>query len=299
MKKLITLAFVCIMGLFVLTGCSGKTKEEKALEEIKQQIVQEASDSLSRSKTKSEEREERQKLKKELDELYNPQLQAEYDAMIAAVTPEDTMAHGDRYNELIQERNDRGRELEVSWSGRSSYQPIDRSYLSKALFLSAKKYGEFDEYKIYHTGESFFQGDRPDTLLLMCTNNDENNGWSELVFVHEDFSACRLVCRDSIGAGNGLEITNISDSHLEICAIYQDWAYYLFDITDAEAALLDKSTGYSDSDEYSSKVKALFPGEERMGRTYTYEPAWGDTLEDLNKMIIKNSEFGAASSSHQ
>ena len=299
MKKATLWMMVTMMCLSVLTGCGGKTAEQQAVEEIRQQMQKEAADYQDRTRSKAQEREEKQKVREELNAYYNPLLQAEYDAMIAADTPEDTMAHGDRYNELIEERDALGKEAGIVWSGRSSYNPIDRSYVSKAMFLSAKEYSDYDEYTVYHRGASLTQGGRPDTLLLMYAKKDTNDNWTELMFIREDFSSCRLAFGDYIDSYGPCEITNISDSYLELCAINLDWTYFLFDISGSKAVLVDKSSDHSDDDGYRVKVEAAFPYEERMGESYDYKPAEDDTLEGLNKMIIKNSEFGAASQSYQ
>ena len=318
MKKLIAILIMVVVCASLFTGCgSKKSEEQQAREEIQQhlqeeaaadgvdlqaEIEKEASEAYAAMDARAQEREAKQASKEELDSYYNPLLQAEYDALIAATTAEDTMAHGQRYNELIEERNARGEESGISWSGRSSYLLIDASYISKAMFLSAEKYSDYDEYAVYHTGDSTFRAGKPDTLLLMYAkkyNSDSwSHDWSEVVFIQEDFFVCRLTLSDYFDSDCYYEITNISSSYVELCALNLDWSYYLFDITGTEAVLTEKSTDYSDSEAYKSKVAAMIPNEEKMSESNDYVPYWDDTLDELNKMIIENSEFGAASNSY-
>ena len=143
MKKLIALVLIGLISLSMLTGCgSKKTEEQKAREEIMQhlqeeaasagvdlktEVEKEASEAVAAMNSRAQERESKQASKQELDSYYDPLLQAEYDALIAAATAEEAKAHGQRYNELIKERNARGETAGISWGGRSSYIFLDAS----------------------------------------------------------------------------------------------------------------------------------------------------------------------------
>ncbi len=65
----------------------------------------------------------------------------------------------------------------------------------------------------------------------------------------------------------------------------------------AEAALTEKSTDYSDVKAYNEKVASVIQNEGKMRTISAYTPD-DDTLDEMNKMIIRNSEFGAASNSY-
>ena len=322
MKKLFVMLLVGMMCLSAFTGCGSpnsqgsqgnqKSEEQQAMDEIRQHMVEEAAadgvdlesmiaqemaDYTSRSESRAQDREAKQASKDELDAYYNPLLQAEYDAVISSVTAEDTKAHGDRYNELIAERNAAGEASGVTWGGRSAYLPIDNSYLSKAMFLSAQAYNAYEEYHMYHTGS--VSGSK-DKMLLLYANTNEYGNWSELALIHEDFSACQMDLTSLLPPEAYAQINSVSDSFVELYAIENsDYHYFLFDITGPEAVLMERSTDYSDYEIYRQMVSARFPYEECMGETLELAPHWDDTLDELNQMIIQNSEFGAASDAYR
>ena len=310
MKRLFTSILAVMLSVMMLTGCGGrKSREQKARNEIRDHMVaearedgvdlnamleQEAAESLARTQAREEEREARTQSKEELDAYYDPLLQNEYDALIAATTAQETMKHGDRYNELIVERNTIGEESGVTWGGHSNHIKLDpAAYRAKAMFLASKEYAGYDEYHMYHTGTPIMISDPPDKLMLIYANENENHNYSELVFVREDFSVTRLDLSAYFDSDLFIDLTMVSDSVLEVCAVgHGDWIWYLFDISSPEGTLVANSTDYDEAS-YSALRDEMIPYEEKMGDTADYIPYWENTMEELNDMVVDRT-FGVA-----
>ncbi len=309
MKKEITMFLTALLVLFVFTGCgSGKSEAEKAVEEFGRQIKEEAAKdgvdlaemlkqekaaSESRMASKSEIREAKQAVKAELDAQYDPQLQEEFDALIAASTAEDTLAHGSRYNELIEERNALGKAADVSWGGKSNYVALDASYISKAMFLSTTEYRDW-EYKVFCRSASSFSSSAEDRIMLVFGDDKGTGSWKELVFVKEDGSVCKLDLGSIFEPGSSISIDTVSESAVQLCAIeHSDWNWYLFDIRGPEGVLTAKSTELS-VEAYNAKLNDAISRDDKMGEAGEYAPFWNNTLEDLNKMILHNTMGCAA-----
>ena len=309
MKKLIAMILVTVLALMMLTGCGRKSKEEKARNEIHQHLVdeaktdgvdldamveQEAEESLARTQAREEERETKLQTKEELNAYYDPLLQQEYDALIAATTAQETMKHGDRYNELIAERNALGEESGVTWGGRSNHIKLDpAAYRAKAMFLASKEYADYNDYRMYHTGTPIMISDPPDKLMLIYANTNENGNYSELVFIKEDFSVTKLDLSRYFDVDYYITLETVGDSAIEVCALgHGNWDWYLFDISSPQGTLVAHNTDYDEAS-YSALRDEMIPYEERMGDTADYIPFWENTMEELNDMVVDQT-FGVA-----
>ena len=298
MKKTIAIVLVGIMSLSLLTGCGGKkTEEQQAMEEIQQHMQdeatedgvdlqgmmeQEAADAQARMDARAEEREARQSTQEELDEYYNPLLQAEFDALIAATTAEDTLEHGQRYNELFTERLAKDKELGVG----CSYAGLDASYVVKALFLAGAQYKDYEHYHIY--GGSDWNDVK---MLLEFEKVNEYGIPFEFVFIKDDLSISRLDLAGIIAEDVDVMIDPISESVVSLYTFENaESNYYLFDITASEASFITKTTNSED-------VDSLIPVEERLGEDYSHDPTDIGSIEELNRMIIRNTT-GTASESY-
>lgn len=306
MKRMITLFFVIVMSLSLLTGCG--SKEQQAMEEIGRQIEKEAKEdgvdlskmlqeekaaSESRTASKSEIREAQKELRSQLDAYYDPLLQEEYDAMIAAETAQDTLAHGKRYNELIEERNALGEAQDLDWTGKSSYLRLDASYISKAMHLSASG-NNGTEYKIYCHSTNAFSTTDSDRLMLICAESGKGGNWKELTFMKQDGAVCSLDLSNFIEPGTYVSIETASESALQLWTIENaDWIWYLFDISGSEGILTAKSSDLS-TEAYNEKLNQAFPREGRMSENGIYSPVHGNTLEELNRMVLRNTKGCAA-----
>ena len=305
MKKEIAMVLTALMALFVLTGCgSSVSREQQAMEEIGKQIQKEAEKdgvdlsemlkqekaaSESRMASKSEIREMKQKVWQELNAQYDPLLQEEYDAVITATTAEDTLAHGKRYNELIDERNALGKEADITWSGRSSYLGLDASYRAKAMFLATGEYSGYSEYKVYCKYASSFSNTAADRIMLVYADNNDYNNWKELVFVKEDGSVCKLDLSEFFEPESFISMETVSESAIQLCAIeHSDWIFCLFDITGPEGTLIADQKELGD-EAYNAKLDEVIDRDSRMGESYDYAPSWGTSLEELNNMIFRNT----------
>ena len=309
MKKEIAMVLTALLALFVLTGCgSSMSEEQKALEEIGRQMQKEAKEegadlskmlqeekaaSESRMASRSEEREAKQKLREELNAYYDPLLQEEYDALIAAETPEDTLAHGRRYNELIEERNARGKEMDVRWSGRSDYMRLDASYIAKAMYLSTAGYSDWECMTFARNAGVLGTTDADRIMLVYADKNDVGN-WKELVFVKEDGSVCKLDLSGTFEPESSISIETVSETAVQLCAIeHADWNWYLFDVSGPEGTLTAKSTELGE-EAYRAKLDETIGADEKMGQSWDYAPSWGTSLEELNDMILRNTSGCAA-----
>ena len=309
MKKEITMFLTALLVLFVFTGCgSGTSEAEKAVEEFGRQMKEEAAKdgadleemlkqekaaSESRMASKSEIREAKQAVKAELDAQYDPQLQEEFDALIAASTPEDTLAHGRRYNELIEERNAQGKTADVSWGGKSNYVALDASYISKAMFLSTSEYKDW-EYKVFCRSTGSFSNSDTDRIMLVYGDDNGTGNWKELVFVKENGSICKLDLGSVFEPGSSISIETISETAIQLCVIeHSDWNWYLFNISGPEGVLTAKSTELSE-EAYNAKLNEAISQDDRMAESWDYAPGWGNTPEEMNKMILRNTMGCAA-----
>ena len=319
MKKAIALTVIGVMCLALLAGCGSKekkeeqtaaegpamTEEQAAMEEIQQHVMeeaaadgvdlqgmleQEAAESQARTDAREQEREERQASKEELDEYYNPLLQAEYDALITAVTAEDTIAHGDKYNEILAERLERGTEAGVG----CSYAALNGCYVAKALLLSHEQYSGYDSCHVWSTSD---WGGKEEVLLLMYEKDNEYGYPVRFLFLHDDFSECALDLAKFLPEGaldSFVMIETVGKSAIELTVNENGgFHYYLFDITGSEAVLAcDTLDGTEES--YAGQKASLLPGEEQMGEAYEYMPFEEITLDELNSMIVRNTAGAAA-----
>lgn len=301
MKKLIAIVLVGLMSLSLLTGCGGKkTEEQKSKEEIQQHMQdeaaedgvdlqdmmeQEAEDSQARMDATEKKREAQQSTQEELDEYYNPLLQAEYDAVIAATTAEDTLKHGKRYNELITERFAKDKELGVG----CAYAGLDAAYVVKAMFLAGAQYRDCEHYHIYGGSDV---SDLNDVKMLLAFERVNESGIpTEFIFIKDDLSISRLDLTGIIAENVDVLIDPISKDTVSLYTFENaESNYYLFDITESEAAFKTKSTNSED-------VDSLIPVDERLGEDYNYNPSDISSIEELNRMVISHTA-GKASESY-
>ena len=316
MKKLTAIILIGILSVSMLAGCGRKEKEpeeEKAREEIRQHLVDEAAaegidlqaefekeaeETYAEMEARDREREAKQDTREELDAYYDPLLQAEYDALIAAASAEDTIRHGSRYNELIRERDARGEEAGIVWGTKGCYIGLDAAYISKAMFLTGQQYGTFDEYEV-RVGHASAATSPEDELMLIYSNLNESGNISELVFVKKDLTVSRIDVSQFFAPDICVTVETAGTSFVELCAIENaDWNFYLFDITSPDGILTAKSTDFDDFEEYRSEADSFIPAEDRLGTASDYEPLWGVSPEDLNDMIVRQT-LGAAADAYR
>ena len=309
MKKTIMIAGLMLVCLFLLAGCKSRgermveavgeiVKAEAAAQgvDLEETIRQATAESVKRTQELKQELEEIQKVHEELCAAYDPLLEEEFRALIESEDVQEIRAHGDKYNQLIGKRDAYAQEKGFSF-GRNDYLRLDLSYRSKALFLSAKEYSGYDEYKVYACADPDHPSD-DDRLMLMYAKNNRNGNFSELVFIKEDgsrsvFDLSRIYPDDVV-----VMIESVSEDAIEICAVENAvWNWYVYDLSKPEAELLLSKKDMSE-EQYQEKRDQIFTSGVSMEESYRYTPFAGDTLEEFNKMIISNAD-GAAGKLYQ
>lgn len=319
MKRRIAMLLAALLCLVALSACGEKeeqTEEQQAMAEIaehleeeaaadgvdlQEMMEQEAAEAHSMTEARNEqweaqreaaqtEREERQAALDEINGYYDPLLQAEFDSLIEADTPEDVIAHGDAYNDLIAERNLKGEEEGFYWMDDTCYQALCCVYKAKAVLLPVQQYGTFDQYYVYGTGNYWGTEEK---VMAVCTHENEMGQIIDCLIIKEDFSVCRLDAVSLFPNASNVQITKLGPSALELeVSENADFITYLFDITGPEAVLTAKSADYS-YEEYYSMTEEAIPSEDYMAISYDYMPE-SLALEDLNRMVIANARGAEA-----
>ena len=279
MKKLIALTLVGIMSLSILTGCGGKTEEQQAREEIQQHlqdeaaadgvdlqgmVEQEAADSQARTESREQERAEREQAHQEANEKYDTLIEQEFEALLAATTYSETIAHAEAVNNYWAEKN-----TALGGKEQDATHLAEKYYKAKALYVSVSDRGNYD-YVYWYVDK-----DDETKVILLLFNADEGSNKTDCMFVRPDGSTCKLNLMDYFAIDNLSDIASIFDDKVWVSSLIGD---YLFDITGDTAQLLEKHDPFS-AEQSNYNMNDLW--------TANYGPA---SDADFNDLIIKSLE---------
>ena len=280
MKKVIALILTGIMCLSVLTGCgSKKSEEQQAREEIQQHleeeaaadgvdlqgmVEQEAADSQARTESREQERAEREQAHQNANEQYDALIEQEFDALLAATTYTDTMAHAEAVNNYWAEKN-----TALGGKEQDATHLAEKYYTAKALYVSVNDRDNYD-YVYWYVDKN----DETKVMLLLF-NADEGSNKTDCMFVRPDGGTCKLNLLDYFAIDNLSDIASVFDDRVWVSSLIGD---YLFDITGDTAQLLEKRDP-SSAEQSNYNMNDLW--------TANYGPA---SDADFNDLIIKSLE---------
>ena len=280
MKKAIALILTGIMCLSVLTGCgSKKSEEQQAREEIQQHleeeaaadgvdlqgmVEQEAADSLARTESREQERAEREEARQNADEQYDALIEREFEALLAATTYNDTIAHAEAVNNYWAEKN-----AALGGKEQDATHLAEKYYKAKALYVGVNDRGNYDSVYWYVD-----KNDETKVMLLLF-NADEGSNKTDCMFVRPDGGTCKLNLLDYFAIDNLSDIASVFDDKVWVSSLIGD---YLFDITGDTAQLLEKRDPFS-AEQSNYNMNDLW--------TANYGPA---SDADFNDLIIKSLE---------
>ena len=279
MKKLIALTLVGIMSLSILAGCGGKSEEQQAREEIQQHleeeaaadgvdlqgmVEQEAADSLARTESREQERAEREEARQNADEQYDALIEREFEALLAATTYNDTIAHAEAVNNYWAEKN-----AALGGKEQDATHLAEKYYKAKALYVGVNDRGNYDSVYWYVD-----KNDETKVMLLLF-NADEGSNKTDCMFVRPDGGTCKLNLLDYFAIDNLSDIASVFDDRVWVSSLIGD---YLFDITGDTAQLLEQRDPFS-AEQSSYNMNDLW--------TANYGPA---SDADFNDLIIKSLE---------
>ena len=279
MKKLIALTLVGILSLSMLAGCGGKSEEQQAREEIQQHledeaaadgvdlqgmVEQEAADSLARTESREQERAEREQAQQNANEQYDALIEQEFDALLAATTYNDTIAHAEAVNNYWAEKN-----TALGGQEQDATHLAEKYYKAKALYVSVNDRDNYDSVYWYVD-----KNDETKVMLLLF-NADEGSNKTDCMFVRPDGSTCKLNLMDYFAIDNLSDIASVFDDRVWVSSLIGD---YLFDITGDTAQLLEQRDPFS-AEQSDYNMNDLW--------TANYGPA---SDADFNDLIIKSLE---------
>ena len=279
MKKLIALTLVGILSLSMLAGCGGKSEEQQAREEIQQHledeaaadgvdlqgmVEQEAADSLARTESREQERAEREQAQQNASEQYDALIEQEFDALLAATTYNDTIAHAEAVNNCWAEKN-----TALGGQEQDATHLAEKYYKAKALYVGVNDRDNYDSVYWYVD-----KNDETKVMLLLF-NADEGSNKTDCMFVRPDGGTCKLNLMDYFAIDNLSDIASVFDDRVWVSSLIGD---YLFDITGDAAQLLEQRDPFS-AEQSNYNMNDLW--------TANYGPA---SDADFNDLIIKSLE---------
>ena len=280
MKKAIALILAGAMCLSVLTGCgSQKSQEQQAREEIQQHlqeeasvdgvdlqgmVKQEAADSQARTEAKEQERAEKEQAHQNADEQYDARIEQEFEALLAAATYDETIAHAEAVNRCWAEKN-----AALGGKEQDATHLSEKYYKAKALYVGVGDREDYDSV--------YWYADKNDEtkVMLLLFNADEGANKMDCMFVRPDGSTCKLNLMDHFAIENLSDIASVSDDSVWVSSMIGD---YLFDITGETAKLLEKHDPFT-AEQSDYNMNELW--------TADYGPA---SDADFNDLIIKSLE---------
>ena len=280
MKKRTTLILVGIICTSVLTGCSSKSSaQQQAAAAIGQHLQEEAAaddvdlqgmlkrddaDSQSRTEAKERERAEKEQVRQNANERYDALIEQEFEALLAAATSRETIAHAEAVNRYWAEKN-----AALGRKEQDATHLEEKYYKAKALYVDASSRGDYDYV--------YWYADKNDdsNVMLLLFNADEGFNKTDCMFIRPDGSECKLNLTDYFAIDHLSDIASVFDDRVWVSSQIGD---YLFDLTGDAARLLEKHDPFS-APQSDYDRNDLW--------TANYGPA---SDEDFNDLIIKSLE---------